>query len=362
MNQVPYLNVDFFGNLVAVIPFLVQLPSQEHQFLALAERPRPQAGRHSVPLHHPQRRLGRSLDVVAGARGNFVENQLFGHAPAHHHCQHILELVFRPQVTVFFRQQRRVPAHVPPRHDADFMHPVGVRQMPRHQRVPRLVVRGHFLFPLVDDPALPLRAGNYALNRFFKILHIDAGLVLPRRQQRRFVDQVRQVGAAESGCFPRHHVNLDFVGQRLARHVYFQDCLPTRHVRQVQRDPAVEPPRPQQRRVQNVRPVRGRDYYDVRVRLKSVHLHQYLVQRLLAFVVPAAQSGAAMPSHCVNLVNEHNARRVALRLLKQVPDPCRAYAHEHLHELAARYVEEGNPGLAGHGPRQQRLSRARRPH
>ena len=40
----------------------------------------------------------------------------------------------------------------------------------------------------------------------------------------------------------------------------------------------------------------------------------------------------------------------------------RPHAHEHLDELAARYGEEGDARLAGHGPGEQRLAGARRAH
>src|ERR1051325_6465499 len=55
----------------------------------------------------------------------------------------------------------------------------------------------------------------------------------------------------------------------------------------------VETTRAQERRVEDVRPVRGGDQDDVVLHLEAVHLDEQLVERLLALVVPAAQGGAA---------------------------------------------------------------------
>src|SRR3990172_230155 len=81
--------------------------------------------------------------------------------------------------------------------------------------------------------------------------------------------------------------------------------------------------------------VSGGDDDDVRIRVEPVHLDEDLVERLLALVVAAAESGAAVAAYCVDLVNEDDTGRIALRLVEQV-------AH--------------TPGLAGHRLREQRLS------
>src|SRR5919201_567450 len=62
----------------------------------------------------------------------------------------------------------------------------------------------------------------------------------------------------------------------------------------------------------------------------------------------------------VQLIEEHQRRGLLLRLVEQLPHPGRPEAHEHLDELRARHEEEGDVGLAGHGPGQQRLAAAGR--
>ncbi len=99
-------------------------------------------------------------------------------------------------------------------------------------------------------------------------------------------------------------------------------------------------PGPQQRGVEHVGPVGGRDEDDALVGLEAVHLDQELVQRLLALVVAAAQAGAAVAAHRVDLVHEDDAGRVLLALLEQVPNTGGADADEHLDEVGARDREE----------------------
>ena len=121
-------------------------------------------------------------------------------------------------------------------------------------------------------------------------------------------------------------------------------------------------PGPQQRRVEHVGTVRRGDEDDALVRLEAVHLDEQLVQRLLALVVAAAETGAAVTADGVNLVDEDDAGGVLLALLEQVADARRADADEHLDEVRAADREERHVGFAGHRARQQRLAGAGRAH
>src|ERR687893_786452 len=125
-------------------------------------------------------------------------------------------------------------------------------------------------------------------------------------------------------------------------------------------DLAVEAAWAKQRGVEDVRAVGGRDEDDVVLHLEAVHLHQELVQRLLTLVVAAAEAGAAVATHRVDLVHEDDAGGVLLGLLEQVAHARGADADEHLNEVRAGDREERHAGLTGHGAREQRLARARR--
>jgi len=90
--------------------------------------------------------------------------------------------------------------------------------------------------------------------------------------------------------------------------VHVEDLATTLDVGAVEDDLAVESAGPQQRGIQDIGSVGGRDHDDVRVRVEAIHLDQDLVQGLLALVMRAAQAGAALAPDRVDLVDEHDAR------------------------------------------------------
>ena len=148
--------------------------------------------------------------------------------------------------------------------------------------------------------------------------------------------------------------------ERLAAGVHPQDALAAGQVGLGDHDLPVEPAGAQQRRVEDVGPVGGRDDDDAALGVEAVELDQQLVQRLLALVVAAAEARAAVAADGVDLVHEHDGGRVGLGLLEQVADAGGADADEHLDEVGAGDRVEGHAGLAGHRPGQQRLAGARR--
>ena len=125
-------------------------------------------------------------------------------------------------------------------------------------------------------------------------------------------------------------------------------------------DLAVETAGTQQRRVEHVGTVGGRDQDHALIGLEAVHLDQQLVERLLALVIAAAEAGAAMAADRVDFVDEDDAGRVLLGLLEHVAHAASADADEHFDEVGARDGEERHIGFAGDGAREQRLAGAGR--
>ena len=134
-------------------------------------------------------------------------------------------------------------------------------------------------------------------------------------------------------------------------------------VGRLHRDAAVEAARPQQGRVEDLRPVGGADDDDRLVGVEPVHLGQDLVERLLALVVGAGDAGRPLPRAAdgVELVDEDDRRRRLLGLREQVAHARRADADDRLDELRRRDREEGRVRLARHRARDQRLAGAGRP-
>src|SRR6185503_17053893 len=102
----------------------------------------------------------------------------------------------------------------------------------------------------------------------------------------------------------------------------------------------IETARSQKRWIQNVWTVRGGDQDHAVVRFEAIHLHQQLIQRLLALIGSAAKTCAAVASNRVNLIDKDDARSILLALLEQIASSAGAHADKHLHKVRARDGEE----------------------
>ena len=81
---------------------------------------------------------------------------------------------------------------------------------------------------------------------------------------------------------------------------------------------AIKATRTQQGRIEHIRAVGCSDDNHALGALETVHLHQQLVQGLLAFVVTATEPGATLPAHRIDFINKDDTRRVFFRLLEHI--------------------------------------------
>ena len=184
--------------------------------------------------------------------------------------------------------------------------------------MPALVVRDHALLALGDQAALAFGPGHHAVDRLLELGQADQLEVVPGGEERGLVHEVGEIGAGERGRAPRDDVEVDAGCERLLLAVHRQDRLAALEVGTVDDDLAVEATGPQQRGVEDVGAVGRREQDHPLLLVEAVHLDQELVERLLPFVVAAAEPGAAVTTDGVDLVDEHDRRRRRLRLLEQV--------------------------------------------
>src|SRR5207253_3813195 len=93
---------------------------------------------------------------------------------------------------------------------------------------------------------------------------------------------------------------------------------------------SIEPSGAEQRRVEDLGPVRrAHDDYAF-ARIEPVHLREQLIQRLLALLVAAERTLHAHLAERIELVDEDDARRLGFGLLKQIANASGADADEHL--------------------------------
>jgi hypothetical protein len=112
----------------------------------------------------------------------------------------------------------------------------------------------------------------------------------------------------------------------------FFECTAT-HVRTTNDHAAVETAWTQKRGVEYVRAVGRGDKDDTIVRLESIHLDEQLVEGLLAFIMSATETGAAMATDCVDLIDEDDAGSVLFALLEKVANAAGADADKHLDKI-----------------------------
>ena len=355
-----HLVVDGDRGLLAVVLVRGDLLAEENHLLLLAEGERAEPLAHAELAHHPSSQAGRAFEVVGGSGGEVVEHQLLGGSASHHHRDRADQVVPGPRVPLLRREVGGDAQGAAARDDRDLVHRIGARHQPGHQRVARLVVGGVAAFLLGHHQALAFHAEHDLVLGVLEILHGDLLAIAAGREQRRLVHHVRQVRSRQAGGGAGDLGQVHVFGDRDVAAMDAEDPLAAAHIGPIHHDLPVESAGPQQRGIEHVGPIGGGDDDHALVGVEAVHLHQQLVQGLLALVVSASQACAAVTSHRVDLVDEHDARRVALALLEQVTDPARAHAHEHLDEIRAAHREERDAGLARDRLGKQGLAGARR--
>ena len=216
-----------------------------------------------------------------------------------------------------------------------------------------LLVLGH-------DQGAPLRTHHHLVLGVLELVHRDDALATTCGEQCRFVDEVHQVGAGETRGTTRDDLEIDIRSQRHLANVNAKNALAADDVGVRHHDLAVEAARTQQGGVEHVGTVRGRNDDHALVGLEPVHLHEELVQCLLALIVAAAETRAAVATDSVDLIDEDDAGRILLGLLEHVTDAAGTDADEHLDEVRTRDREERHIGFARHRTGNEGLTRAGR--
>ena len=353
------LLVDQLGRVVAVLTTGEEVVSQEylapatpgHRADALAHAPFPD---------HLAGQLGGADQVVAGAGGGDAEDELLGHPPTEAHDERVLDEVLPVEVPLLLRQLHGHAESHAAGDDRHLVQGVGGGKHGGTEGMARLVVGDGLFLARREGQRLTLLAHEGAIPGLLEVVGLDGVLAGADRDQGGLVHEVGQVGTAHARRAACEQVQVDVVAYPLALDVDVQDLPTVVQFGERHDHLAVEPARPQQGGIQDVRSVGGSDHHDALAGFEAVHLRQHLVQRLLPLVVPAAHAGAALASDRVDLVDEDDGPAHLARRLEQVADPAGPHAHEHLHEVGTGDREEWHPGLAGHGPGDERLACSRR--
>src|SRR3989338_8356574 len=133
-------------------------------------------------------------------------------------------------------------------------------------------------------------------------------MFVARRQYRRFIHYIFEVGAGKSRSSFGNPAKVNVFFNNFSSRVDFKNRFAVVKVGRVKNDSAIKSARPEQGCVQNIRPVRGRENYDSFVWFKTVKLNKNLIQCLFSFVMSSAKASSPLSSNRVNFVNKDNGR------------------------------------------------------
>ena len=144
---------------------------------------------------------------------------------------------------------------------------------------------------------LALGAHQHLVARLIEIVVGDDLTAAADREQRRLVDQVRELGAREAGRATGNLPEIDVRVERNFLRVDAENLLATLDVGRADGHLTIEAAGTQQRRIENVGAVGRRDDDDALIGREAVHLDEQLVERLLALFMAerVAAAGCGRP-------------------------------------------------------------------
>ena len=361
LEQVVDFFVDGTADLIGYIRAgLREIAAQEHLVL-LAQEHRAELAAHAVLGHHGARGLRGLFKIARGAGGHIAQHEPLGAVATQTSGNGSLQARTGNIAGLLIGQPHGVSTRaLAARNDGHLMHLVALGNIVHDDGVSRLVIGHEMLVSLRNLMALLFGAGTHAGDGLLDGGHGNFPAIGARGEYRRLVEHILEICAGKVGRSARNDRQIDVRSQRFALGVNLQYILATLDVRIAHGNLAVKPAGTQQRRIEYVRAVGGRHDDDALIGGKAVHFDQQLVERLFALVMAAAQTRAALTTHRVDLVDEHDGRRALFRLVKQIAHAARAHAHEHFHKVRAGNRKERHPRLARNSASQQRFARAGR--
>src|SRR6478752_7536221 len=206
-------------------------------------------------------------------------------------------------MAVFLRHLNHDAERSSTRYDRHLANRIGIRREMRDQRVAGLMVRNDAALLKIHQTATGSAEQNL-IKRVFKVCRGNLLLVVSRGDQRRLIDQIRKIGASEAGGRAGHDAQVEPLGDWQPARVDGENRLAPLLVWEADRHLTVKPARTEQRGIEHVRTVRRRHDDDFHIRIKTIHLDEELIERLLALIIRSAETGEPLTANSIKLVNE----------------------------------------------------------
>ena len=184
--------------------------------------------------------------------------------------------------------------------------------------------KGHRLASLSDQDAI---------TGLFEVTAVDLRVAGTHGEQGRLVDQIGEIGTAHSRGAACDEVEIDIGGDPLVLDVHLEDLTTIIEFGEGHDHLSVESARAQQCRIKNVGSVGGGDHDDACGDLETVHLREHLVEGLFTFVVASTETGSALATDGVDLVDKDDGAAELAGVLEQIAHPTGTNTDEHLHEV-----------------------------
>ena len=272
---------------------------------------------HAVTRHHRTGDLGCLFDIIRSPCRDRMEDQLLRRTTAGQ-CHDLVERLFPAHQEALIRLHLHRISKCPggSRHNRDLVDRSRVRLQRRYQRMTDLMVGDNLLLIPGNTGILLLISGNNRLDTLFQILLGHGFSSHPYCPQRRLIDNVCQLRAARTvggtGDLIVIHTLIHFNLFAMD----FQNCLTAFQIRQLYRNPAVKTSRTKQSRIEGFRTVGRRQNDNTLLTVKTIHLSQKLVQRLLALVIAAHAGAVTLLTNRIDLVDKYDTRRFFIGLFK----------------------------------------------
>ena len=279
---------------------------------------------------------------------------------AQHHGQLIEQFAPADIVVLLCRQSQRMAGSLSAGNNSDQVDLIAAFKHMPDNSMSAFVDSHHALVLVADLMAFLFRTHLDPGNRIHQQLLVDLLFPGPGSQYRRFVHHVFQIRAGSVRHPLCDIVQIHIAGKGLPFAVYLQDCDTAFLIGIVNCHLPVKTSGSHQGGIQNITAVGCRHHDNAFVHREAVHFHKKLIQCLFAFIVASAESGAAVASDRIDLINEHNCRSNLFRLIEQIADTACADAYEHFNKITAADGEERNAGFPGYSFGQQGFARSGR--
>ena len=293
--------------MFAVFTLLVDIAAEEGLLVGAVAGHRTHPFAHAPVRHHLAGDPRGLLQIVFCARRIFAEDELLRGAAGEDEGQAVIEVGLADVHAVFLGHKLRHAQGPAARDDRHLVKLVDARQQPGGQRMAGLVVSRHLLFA-AGEQFFPLWPHQHLVAGVVEVGGIDCVFVIAGGPERGLVDEVADVGAGEADGAAGLPFEVDIGGEWHIPRVHLEERQAGLLVGAVDGDVAVEAARSQEGGIEHVGAVRGGKNDHRLGWAEAVHLAEDLVECLLAFVVAAAEPGAANTADGVDLVDEEDRR------------------------------------------------------